>query len=652
MTIKRSIPGTPLLFNSISSRIVVIVISIFFLSSVSLTYYLYNMQRDYIRLSYGKLSDSITKLIYNSIASNKFKKKGELNEFLLNVGKTTPSLTILIFNSELKVIASTDKGYLGKTAMELKTSIEDEILDEVVQVLTQFRQIKKTYFRRGDFETVVPFESKQLGRGVIYTLINFDYLMGSFISSLIKQVFTLSAIFVLCTIAILLLIRRLVITPMEAFLKGFNEVTKGNYKKMDFEQNISEFRGMAEAFNNMLNALKSREELIRVQNEQLSTLYWVNETFLTEKSLDRALEKILLLMTALGGIKKRGVIFLETQGILEPVAAVGFEKEVISENCLQEMSQCYCTRAFNEGVTVFLDSQSKEHLHCMESEHHYHLVFPIMTARRKYGLVCLYIYQEPSEDLKILLNHIGEETAVAIERFKLIEELNETSRKLASLNEEMRALLNAVSHDLRNPLVSIEGYSDMLLEDLNETLGDDQREYISGIKRNVQYLSEIANALLKLSRIERREPKIEDIDIKGFMDELCLDVVTRQGDVDIRVLGQELKIRSDRTLLWQVFSNLINNSIKYSKPGESAIIEIDWIKKGDRILFTVKDNGVGIDRELISTVFLPFTRATSVSEGTGLGLSIVKKSVELLGGRVWIDSIKGQGTIVYVELPQ
>ena len=288
----------------------------------------------------------------------------------------------------------------------------------------------------------------------------------------------------------------------------------------------------------------------------------------------------------------------------------------------------------------------------MESEHHYHLVIPIMTARKRYGLICLYIYEKPSEDFKILLNHIGEETAVAIERFKLIEELNETSRKLASLNEEMRTLLNAVSHDLRNPLVSIEGYSDMLLEDLNETLGDDQREYISGIKRNVQYLSEIANALLKLSRIERREPKIEDIDIKGFMDELCLDVVTRQGDVDIRVLGQELKIRSDRTLLWQVFSNLINNSIKYSKPGESAIIEIDWIKKGDRILFTVKDNGVGIDRELISTVFLPFTRATSVSEGTGLGLSIVKKSVELLGGRVWIDSIKGQGTIVYVELPQ
>ncbi len=637
--------------NSINARILVIVLSIFFIASVSFAYYLYNMQREYIRLAYGNLTDTITRLVYSAIVTGRIKNDNELNSFLVDVGKTTPSLNALVFNSDLKVIASTDQAYLGLSAMELKEKIEDEIYDEVSQVLNEYRQIKKTYFKRGEFETVVPFKSKNIGKGVIYTLINFKYLRNALISALVKQIFTLTVVFGLCTAAIFLLIRRLVLNPMAVFMRGVDDVTRGIYRDLKINVDIKEFRSMAEAFNNMLSALKSREEVIRAQNEQLSTLYWVNETFLTETSLKRALEKILLLMTAIGGIKKKGVIFLFRQGLLEPVATIGFDIDELKEKCKERVFECLCYRAYNDSITIFIDSDSEEHLPCLEQRHHYHLIFPIMTARKTYGVVCLYFLEKPTEELKILLNHIGEEVAVAIERYNLVEELNETSKKLASLNEEMRALLNAVSHDLRNPLVSIEGYADMLSEDVGDRLSEEQKEYLTGIHRNVSYISDIANALLRLSRIERREVTLEDVNIKEFLDELCLDIIARGSDVEIKILGEAMKLRSDRTLLWHIFSNIINNSIKYSKPDESAIIEIDWIKKSDSIMFTIRDNGIGIDREFIKNVFLPFSRATNAKEGAGLGLSIVKKSVELLGGRVWLDSIKGEGTIVYVELP-
>ncbi len=641
----------PFFLNSISSRIIIIVLSIFFIAAVSFAYYLYNMQRDYIRLAYGNLTDTITRLVFSVIVTGRIKDIGELNGFLADVGRTNPSLTALVFDSDLKVIASTDRAYLGLTAEELKEKIEDEIYDEVSQVLIKFSKIKKTYFKRGEFETIVPFSSRSIGKGVIYTLINFNYLRKALISALVKQIFTLSLVFGLCTAAIYLLIRRLVLNPMAVFLRGVDDVAKGIYRDLKINVDIKEFKSMAEAFNNMLSALKSREEVIRAQNEQLSTLYWVNETFLTENSLKRALEKILLLMTAVGGIKKKGIIFLSRQGQLEPVATIGFDINKLKDKCKERIFQCLCSRSYNDKITIFIDSDSEEHLPCLEQRHHYHLIFPIMTARKSYGVVCLYFTEKPSEELKILLNHIGEEVAVAIERYNLIDELNETSKKLASLNEEMRALLNAVSHDLRNPLVSIEGYAEMLSEDVEDKLLEEQKEYLIGIHRNVAYISDIANALLQLSRIERREVTQELIDIKEFFDELCLDILARGNDVEIKILGRTLKIQSDRTLLWHIFSNLINNSIKYAKPDESAIIEIDWLRKDCSIMFTVKDNGIGIDREFIKSVFLPFSRATTVKEGAGLGLSIVKKSVELLGGRVWIDSIKGEGTIVYVELP-
>ncbi|RMG74075.1 MAG: GHKL domain-containing protein [Nitrospirae bacterium] len=639
------------LFNSIGSRIIVIVISIFFIASLSFAYYQYYIQHEYIRFSYNKLSDSIARMVFSGILSGSINTEKELRDFLSRLSNIEESLALIVFDSNKKVIASTEKGLSGKSSEDLKGIIEEEIDEEVSEVLNGFRPIKRSYFRRGEYETVMPFESPALGKGVIYALIDFRPVMKRLKATLVKQVFTLSLIFALCSLAIYLLIRRHVLLPMAAFLKAVEDVTRGVYRELKLDVSLMEFLTLKRGFNRMLGALRKREEVIKEKNEQLSTLYWVSETFLNETSIERALEKVLLLMVATGGIKKKGLIFLQKGGRPELAAKVGFEDDEVHRRCTRRIFNCICSRALKEGTSIFMDSEAEEHFDCLEIERHYHLIMPIMTRMRTYGVICLYLYEPPSEELRVLLNHISEKTAVAIERYNLYERLNETSKKLTSVNEEMRSLLNAVSHDLRNPLVSIEGYADMLKEDLSGELKIEQIEFLKGIKRNVEYISEIARALLKLSRIEKRVISLEDINIREFIDGLCSDILAKGQDVEINVSGPELTIRSDRTLLWHIFSNLINNSIKYAKDGESAIIEIDWMKEGNGLMFTLRDNGIGIDREQLDSVFLPFHRATSMSEGTGLGLSIVKKCVEMLGGKVWLDSVKGQGTIVYFELP-
>ncbi len=638
--------------NTIASRAVLILLSIFFLASMSLAIYLYNEQKSYIALSYSRTTDTITKLIYSMISSNTVSTPEQLSNFMETVGKTDSALTAIVFDASKKVLASTVPAYKGKDIKELAEIIEPELEEEITEVLTTGNPIKKTYFIMGEFETVIPFKNRVFGEGVIYTLVNFNHLQKALSIALFRQILTIIIIFILCSMAVFLLIRRLISKPMAVFIKGVEDVTRGIYKEMDLKIEINELLSLSNSFNKMLRALKHREEVIKHQNEQLSTLYWVTETFLSEKSLTRALQKILLLMSAMEGVEKKGVIFLLKNGYPVPQASIGFELSEIADKCNGRVFDCLCGKAIRSSISIHLDSTSPEHIDCLEKRPHHHFIFPIMTARKTYGVICLYMFEKPSEELKLLLNHIGEEIAVAIERYNLIQELNFTSEKLRNLNEEMRTLIHAVSHDLRNPLVSIQGYSDMLLEDLNEKITDDQKDYLYGIQRNVAYISEIIEALLKLSRIERREITPEEIDIKDFFNELYQDIKARHPDIEINLLGSNLVITSDKTLLWHIFSNILENSIKYSKPDKSAIIEIDWMEKHENIMITIKDNGIGIDREHLDKIFLPFHRATSLSEGTGLGLSIVKKSVDILYGKVWIESEKGVGTIVYVEIPK
>ncbi len=642
----------PSYLNTIATRTVLIVLIIFFVASIGITFHIYKEQKYYIKLSYSKATDTITRLIYLLIVTNTVKDFNQLDKFMGAVGNMDPALTVVVFDASMKVITSTNPAYKDKTIKELKKLIEPDIENELIDVITNWKPIKKTYFGMGEFENIVPFKSINLGEGIIYTLVDFRFLRSALINALIRQISTLVVIFLLCTASIFLLIKRLISRPMGIFLKGVEDVTKGIYNEMNIDIDINELISLSDSFNKMLKALKNREDVIKNQNEQLSTLYWVTETFLSEKSLKRALQKILLLMSAMGGIEKKGVIFLIQDG--EPVlqASIGFDENLISTNCRNRIFECLCGQAINSKISIYLDSKSIKHTKCLEDRPHFHFIFPIMTARKTYGVICLYTYQELPEELRLLLNHIGEEIAVAIERYNLIKELNETSEKLRDLNKEMRTLIHAVSHDLRNPLVSIQGYADMLLEDIAENLNDDQKDYLYGIQRNVAYISEIIEALLKLSRIERRVITIEEIDVKEFFEELKLDVLARHEEVEINIYGSDIIINSDRTLLWHIFSNIIGNSIKYSKDNDSVIIEIDWIEKKENIMFTVKDNGIGIDQEHLDKIFLPFHRATSKKEGTGLGLSIVKKSVDLLNGKVWIESVKGKGTIVYIELPK
>jgi len=223
-------------------------------------------------------------------------------------------------------------------------------------------------------------------------------------------------------------------------------------------------------------------------------------------------------------------------------------------------------------------------------------------------------------------------------------------------NKELESFVYTVSHDLKAPLVSLEGFASILLNDYKESLDETGQLYLSRIRANVEKMGDLIQDLLELSRIGRIVHDYESVDATEIIEE---SLETLQPQLSER--GAELVVQEnlpliicDRVRIKQVFENLIGNANKFmGEENDKPKIEVGFHEKGDFFEFFVKDNGIGIQREYHEKVFEIFTRLGDVEvEGTGVGLAIVKKIVETHGGKIWIDSEVGRGTTVYFTLPK
>lgn len=235
------------------------------------------------------------------------------------------------------------------------------------------------------------------------------------------------------------------------------------------------------------------------------------------------------------------------------------------------------------------------------------------------------------------------------------EKANELSR-IKSLS------LASMSHELRTPLNSIIGFSDLLLDD--ETTEDEKEMFSKLIRSAGKSLMQLIGDIVDISKIEAGQVTIkkESLNVNSFLQELLLTFrqeKENQGKKDIElkmVLSDkvtDLKIKTDPHRLQQIFNNLLNNSLKFIDDG---FIEFGYLSiTPDFIQFYVKDTGIGIDSNKREKIFEEFGRDSSIynrnPDGTGLGLAISKSFVELLGGRIWLDSEIDSGTTFYFTLP-
>jgi signal transduction histidine kinase len=237
------------------------------------------------------------------------------------------------------------------------------------------------------------------------------------------------------------------------------------------------------------------------------------------------------------------------------------------------------------------------------------------------------------------------------------EELDRLNRELTDLDHSRAELLSKVAHDLQTPLVSIRGYTQMVLEGRLGKINDEQRDGLRVAVRNIDRMVQLISNLLALARSEAgRTPELEPVDPRPLLADVFSrhrPAAERQGlTLDQTLEGEDWRLRADPDALDRVLDNLISNAIKFNRPGGEVAVRLRPAADG-MALIEVTDSGLGIPEEEQQRVFERFYRgreATRVS-GTGIGLATVRELVEAHGGRIELASRLGEGTRVTIRWP-
>jgi signal transduction histidine kinase len=236
-------------------------------------------------------------------------------------------------------------------------------------------------------------------------------------------------------------------------------------------------------------------------------------------------------------------------------------------------------------------------------------------------------------------------------------ELEKVNTRLHAEIAEKEDFLRAVSHDLNAPLRNIAGMASMLALKYADHLETDALQRLDRIQKNVQVECDLINELLELSRIKSRREKMERVDLQELVtavgEGFANDLETRS--ITLNITGPLPVMHGERLRLRQVFQNLLDNAIKYMRPEGPREIGIGVTRDGGDMVFTVADTGMGIAREDMGQLFHVFRRAKNATmmkvPGKGVGLASVKSIVENYGGRLWAESVLGEGTTFYMAIP-
>jgi len=235
----------------------------------------------------------------------------------------------------------------------------------------------------------------------------------------------------------------------------------------------------------------------------------------------------------------------------------------------------------------------------------------------------------------------------------LEERVKDRTRELEAANKELEAFSYSVSHDLRSPLRAVDGFSRILLEDHAPQLDAEGKRLLGIVRSNTRKMGQLIDDLLSFSRIGRQEMARQAVDMRALADEALGSLVTADEMVSFTV-GELPCADVDPSLMRQVWVNLISNAVKFTRPKAERAIEIAGRIEPGRVVYSVKDNGVGFDMAYVNKLFGVFQRLHSSHEfeGTGVGLALVQRIVHRHGGEVWAEGKVGEGATFSFSLPR
>ena len=231
-----------------------------------------------------------------------------------------------------------------------------------------------------------------------------------------------------------------------------------------------------------------------------------------------------------------------------------------------------------------------------------------------------------------------------------ITEQKEMQLLLEQKNQELDQFAYVVSHDLKAPLRAISTLSSFIKEDMADKMDEESSKNFDLIINRTERLNTLITEILNYSKIGRIEIEPEEVDVKELLQEI-IDSLQTNHTAQITIDAAFPILMVQRIFLTQIFSNLISNAIKYGRK-EGATIHIGCIHNHYMLVFYVKDNGIGIDPQFHNKIFQIFqtVEKSENPDSTGVGLSTVKKITEEIGGKIWIESMLGEGSTFFVEL--
>lgn len=238
---------------------------------------------------------------------------------------------------------------------------------------------------------------------------------------------------------------------------------------------------------------------------------------------------------------------------------------------------------------------------------------------------------------------------------QLEHRVRERTAQLEDAYSELEGFAYAVSHDLKAPLRAIDGFSHLLLESAYDKMNETERDHLDRVRHGALRMAALIDGLLAYSRVERRELRKGDVDVRALLDEVVeeLEPLTRDRAVRIVCDVPHVLLQVDREALLIVLRNLIDNAVKFTRNVSDPRVDVCGEVGRGVLLLSVRDNGVGFDQTYHDQIFTIFQRLHSSGEyeGTGVGLALARKAVQRMNGRLWAESELGKGATFYVELP-
>jgi light-regulated signal transduction histidine kinase (bacteriophytochrome) len=225
---------------------------------------------------------------------------------------------------------------------------------------------------------------------------------------------------------------------------------------------------------------------------------------------------------------------------------------------------------------------------------------------------------------------------------------------LTAANHELETFAYSVSHDLRAPLRSIDGFSQTLLEDYAEKLDEEGRDSLQRVRKATQRMGQLIDDMLKLSRSTRGDLAVAPVDLSQLAEKIVSELKRMQPErqVDVRI-APGIVAFGDERLLDSVLENLLSNAWKFTAKREGAWIEFGAERQADRLVCHVRDNGAGFDMAHVGYLFAPFQRLHRPDEypGNGVGLATAKRIAARHGGEIWAEGAVGRGATFRFSLP-